>query len=44
MRERKFDQMVLVTYGETLLQNQKADDQGTLYVALEMWGLPGLFQ
>ena len=33
-------------YGENSLknlQNQKADDLGTWYVALEMWGLPKLF-
>ena len=26
------------------LQNQKADDLGTWYVALEMWGLPSLLK
>ena len=33
-------------YGKTpfFLQNQKADDLGTWYVALGMWGLPGLFK
>ena len=28
---------------KNLLQNQKADDLGTWYVALGMWGLPSLF-
>ena len=27
-----------------LLQNQKADDLETWYVALGMWGLPSLFK
>ena len=27
-----------------LLQNQKAGDLGTWYVALGMWGLPSLFK
>ena len=34
-------------YGKTfqnLLHNQKADDLGTWYVALGMWGLPSLFK
>ena len=35
-------------YGKTLknllLQNQRADDLGTWYVALDMWGLPSLFK
>ena len=29
---------------KNLLQNQKADDLGTWYVAFEMWGLPSLFK
>ena len=28
---------------KNLLQNQKADDLGTLYVAFGLWGLPSLF-
>ena len=28
------------TFKNLLLQNQKADDLGTWYVALRMWGLP----
>ena len=32
-------------YGKNLLlQNQRADDLGTWYVALGMWGLPSLFK
>ena len=35
-------------YGKTLknllLENQKADDLGTWYVASGMWGLPSLFR
>ena len=27
-----------------LFRNQKADDLGTWYVALVMWGLPSLFK
>ena len=27
-----------------LFQNQKADDLGTWYVALGLWGLPSLFK
>ena len=27
-----------------LLQNQKVDDLGTLYVAFGLWGLPSLFK
>ena len=29
---------------KNLLQNQKADDLGTWYVALGLWGLPSLFK
>ena len=52
-REQKFVQMVLVTWPrwpprpfmvKTLLQNQKADDLWTWYVAMGMWGLPSLFK
>ena len=32
------------TFKNLLLQNQKACDIGTWYVALEMWGLPILFK
>ena len=32
------------TFKNLLLQNQKADNLETLYVALGMWGLPSLFK
>ena len=32
------------SFKNLLLQNQKADDLGTWYVALGMWGLPSLFK
>ena len=32
------------TFKNLLLQNQKADDLRTSYVALGMWGLPSLFK
>ena len=32
------------TLKNLLLQNQKADDLGTWYVALGLWGLPSLFK
>ena len=32
----------LKPFKNLLLQNQKADDLGTWYVALGMWGLPNL--
>ena len=32
------------SFKNLLLQNQDADDLGTWYVALGMWGLPSLFK
>ena len=32
------------TFKNLLLQNQKADDLGTWYIALGMWDLPSLFK
>ena len=32
------------TLKNLLLQNQKADELGTWYVALGLWGLPSLFK
>ena len=32
------------TFKNLLLQNQKADDLGTWYVALGIWGLPSSFK
>ena len=34
----------MVKLFKNLLQNHKADDLGTWYVALGMWGLPSLFK
>ena len=34
----------LKTFKTLLFQNQKADDLGTWYVALEMWGLPSMLK
>ena len=33
-----------IYFKNPLLQNQKADDLGTWYVAFGMWGLPSLFK
>ena len=49
MYAKYFDHMTkMAIYGKNLfknllLQNQKADDLGTWYVAFGMWGLPNLF-
>ena len=41
---RKESNQIYSNFKNLLLQKQKADDLGTWYVALGMWGLPSLFK